>query len=215
MSDAKTGTAPTPRSDSQVRIVRAARDLLLGEGYSAVSTDRLCKAAGVSKTTLYRYFGDMKGVLKAVVEAEGDVFTTDVTARSDTAKDFWRSLRQYGTNLLELLNSEFCIRFDRMMHEQARGNPDIVEEFYDAAYGRAHAELTDLIAHAKTQGFISKPQAADTLADNLLSMWEGLPYIRARLGLTDTPFDEPKRRVQQCIETLFTEDLQRSKRRKP
>jgi len=59
----------------------------------------------------------------------------------------------------------------------------------------------------KQKGFITKPQKTEHLADNLISIWKGLSYVRARLGLTDKPYANPKKWAQQCLETLFADDL--------
>jgi AcrR family transcriptional regulator len=203
--------AKSPPSDelsaTELRILKTARELFLSEGFSAVSTDRLSRDAGVSKTSIYKYFGDMGGVLSTVVRREGDIYELHFDHLPGTAPDYWETLTGFGSRLLTLLNNGFCIQFDRMLHEEARNHPDLVRRFYDAAYGRGHVEVTRFIAHGQTRGFVSKPQAADHLADHLLCMWDGLSFVRARLGLTDKPFANPEQWARQCVETLFAEDF--------
>jgi len=214
MSAILTGMAPaTPNQGedsappTKVRILQAARSLFFEHGFSAVSTDRLSRAAGVSKASIYKYFGDMHGVLAAVVGHEGDSLSLDVVPLAETRDGFWQALITYGTNLLVLLNQDFCIQLDRMIHEEAREHPELIRIFYDAAYGRGHREVTAMIEHGKTKGFVSKPQAADALADNLASMWNGLAFTRTRLGLVDRPYDNPAAWARQCVETLFGDDM--------
>lgn len=195
------------RTATETRILEAARALFFSEGYAAATTDRLCKAAGVSKTSLYKYFGDMSGVLAAVVQQEGDFFLGKVDIEATTPTAFWRGLVSYGASLLRLLNEKDCVQFDQMLHEQARSHTDVARIFYDAAYGRGHREVTTMLAHGKTQGFIRKPQSAEDLADNLISMWEGLAFVRTRLGLMVTPFPAPGAWALQCVQTLFEADF--------
>ncbi|XYH97883.1 TetR/AcrR family transcriptional regulator [Sorangium sp. So ce1128] len=52
--------------DVRERIVRAAADLLARGGREAVSTRAVSAAAGVQAPTIYRQFGDMRGLLDAV-----------------------------------------------------------------------------------------------------------------------------------------------------
>lgn len=52
--------------DTRRRIVRAARELLTVGGRDAVSTRAVSAAAGVQAPTIYRQFGDMRGLLDAV-----------------------------------------------------------------------------------------------------------------------------------------------------
>jgi AcrR family transcriptional regulator len=201
----KQGAEPAP--PTKARILHAARALFFEHGFSAVSTDSLSRAAGVSKASIYKYFGDMHGVLAAVVNHEGDSLSVDVVPVADTSDAFWLALITYGTNLLVLLNQDFCIQLDRMMHEEARKHPELIRIFYDAAYGRGHREMIELIAHGQAKGFIRKAQSADALADNLASMWNGLAFTRTRLGLIDRPYDNPAAWARQCVETLFADDM--------
>jgi len=199
------GAEPMP--PTKVRILQAARALFFEHGFSAVSTDTLSRTAGVSKASIYKYFGDMHGVLAAVVGHEGNSLSIDVVPLADTPDAFWQALITYGTNLLVLLNQDFCIQLDRMLHEEARQHPELIKIFYDAAYGRGHREITELIQHGQRKGFIRKLQPADALADNLASMWNGLAFTRTRLGLIDRPYENPAAWARQCVETLFPGDV--------
>src|SRR3954451_24925477 len=54
--------------DPRTRIVHAAATLLASGGREAVTTRAVSAAAGVQAPTLYRHFGDMRGLLDAVAE---------------------------------------------------------------------------------------------------------------------------------------------------
>lgn len=185
------------------RILDAATTLFLVKGFASVSTDELSKAASVSKSTIYRHFNDMAGVMRAVVARESDRFQAGVLPAPASLDELRHSLTTYGTNLLELLNQSFCRQLDQMLHEQARAHPEIARQFYDAAYGRSHREITQMLADAKQRLGIALPASADVLADNLLSMWEGLAYVRARLGLDLHPFRDPKSWAAHCVEMVL------------
>ena len=203
MNGAATDQGGQRLSLSEARIIAAARDLFMKHGFSAVSGDQLCKEARVSKTTLYKYFGDMTGVFVAVVVKEGEVYNLRVDTAPETEAAFWDALEGYGTRLLKLLNRPFCLRLDRMLHEEARANPGLAEAFYENAYGKGHRDIAVLIAHGVNEGFITRAESAEDLADHLISMWEGLRFIRARLGITNKPFENPEAWSKQCVETLF------------
>jgi AcrR family transcriptional regulator len=188
---------------TMTRILDSARTLFFSEGFAAVTTDRLCREAAVSKTSLYKYFGDMGGVLAAVVRREGDVFSVGVDATPETAEAFRAALLAYGTNLLRLLNEPFCIQFDRMMHEQARSRPDIARAFYDAAHGRSRGDVTALLAEGGRRGFLGGETEPSIMADNLLSMWEWLGAVRTRLGLQSRPAPNPEAWAAHCVHVLL------------
>ena len=194
-------------SPTETRILNAARELFFSEGFSAVSTEKLSKKAGVSKSSIYKYFSSMKGVLVAGGCQEGDILKVGVTMTPETKEDFWRSLIAYGTKLLTLLNQRHCIQFDQMLHEEARKYPDLSRSFYEVTYHRSHLEITQLIKAGKARGFITKPYRSEELADNLICMWESLAYTRARLSLIDKPFRNPKKWARQCVDALFENAL--------
>jgi AcrR family transcriptional regulator len=53
--------------DPRERMIRAAVELLASGGRDAVSTRAVCTAADVQTPTIYRHFGDMRGLLDAAV----------------------------------------------------------------------------------------------------------------------------------------------------
>jgi TetR/AcrR family transcriptional regulator, mexJK operon transcriptional repressor len=194
------------QSPAAARIAKTARELFFAEGYSAVTTDQLCKAAAVSKTSLYKYFGDMAGVLSAVVRIEGDSVSAGLIPEPRTVEEFWDSLTAYGRNLLTLLNQRDIVQLDRMLHEQARKHLEVSQSFYDGAYGRSHVELTAMIQFGKEQGFVKRPQPSEQLAENLFCMWAGLASVKTRLGLMHTPYPDPQTRARECVQMLFERD---------
>ncbi|WP_426334850.1 TetR/AcrR family transcriptional regulator [Paenibacillus silvae] len=55
-------------SDKRAKIIGAARDLFLSDGFDRSSVDAVAAKAGVSKRTVYDYYGDKQSLLLAVVE---------------------------------------------------------------------------------------------------------------------------------------------------
>ncbi|WP_228000247.1 TetR/AcrR family transcriptional regulator [Nocardia australiensis] len=56
-------------AQKRAAILSAARELFLTDGFDQASVDAIAERAGVSKRTLYDYFGDKQTLLQAVVEA--------------------------------------------------------------------------------------------------------------------------------------------------
>lgn len=78
MTDAVNPSAPRPRGDrassTRRRIVAAARDLFLRDGYAVTTLQAIADRAGVAVQTVYFHFGNKRTVLKHVVDvaATGD-----------------------------------------------------------------------------------------------------------------------------------------------
>lgn len=64
-------------------ILTAARELFLGEGFERASMDAIAANAGVSKRTVYDYYGDKRALLLAVVEQAVQALGSAVTAAID------------------------------------------------------------------------------------------------------------------------------------
>lgn len=67
------------------RIITAAADLLVKGGREAVTTRAVSAAAGVQSPTIYRQFGDMRGLLEAVAAQGFDAYLTSKTTRPRAA----------------------------------------------------------------------------------------------------------------------------------
>jgi AcrR family transcriptional regulator len=75
------GATVGKKAGTRGRIVRAAADLLAEGGREAVSTRAVAAAAGVQAPTIYRQFGDMRGLLDEVASYGFSKYLRDKTMR--------------------------------------------------------------------------------------------------------------------------------------
>jgi AcrR family transcriptional regulator len=61
--------------------------LFSDRGYEAVGVAEICEASGITKPTLYHYFGSKRGLLDAVIERGGGALLEEVRAVSAYAHD--------------------------------------------------------------------------------------------------------------------------------
>ncbi|WP_395175205.1 TetR/AcrR family transcriptional regulator [Roseibium alexandrii] len=204
-SEEKTISYGRASVDPKGRILSAAKKLFFTEGFDRVSVERLAKEASVSKTTLYKYYGDMPGVLKAIAESEADQLDFSVGADEQSAKDIEDRLIDLGARLLKEIDAPEKVQFDRLVHEQARHYPDLAEVYYGALYARTQNYLSALIALGQKKGLFRSNVSSDLLADQLLSMWLGLNRTRTLLGIVHPTKTDYPERSRQAIQTLATE----------
>lgn len=55
------------------QLLDIARDVVAAEGFHAVTIERVAREAGVTRTMIYRQFGDLPGMVSALVERETEV----------------------------------------------------------------------------------------------------------------------------------------------
>jgi TetR/AcrR family transcriptional regulator len=63
---------------SNDRILQKALELFSERGYDATSVREICEAAGITKPTLYHFYGSKEGVYRAIVEGALERFRSDM-----------------------------------------------------------------------------------------------------------------------------------------
>ena len=66
------------KTSSAGRILSTALDLFAVKGYDATAVREICEAAGITKPTLYHFFGSKDGVFQALVTGAFDEFRQHV-----------------------------------------------------------------------------------------------------------------------------------------
>ncbi|CAN5358819.1 TetR/AcrR family transcriptional regulator [soil metagenome] len=99
-------------ADKRAAIVGAARELFLADGFDRTSVDAIAARAGVSKRTVYDYFGDKRALLGTVVEQV-------VTSLSSAVDDAVAASLVTITDLEQAL-----VGFARSITVSAIGSPD-------------------------------------------------------------------------------------------
>ena len=75
---------------SNDRILQRALELFSEKGYDATSVREICEAAGITKPTLYHFYGSKEGVYRAIVEGALERFRADMVgalAEEGTLRD--------------------------------------------------------------------------------------------------------------------------------
>jgi AcrR family transcriptional regulator len=109
---------PVPSSD---RILLSALELFASKGYDATSVREICEAAGITKPTLYHFFGSKEGVYRALVDGALDDFHKAVT----------RALQRPGSAVDRLQ------RVGRAYFESARGRRDLLRFIFGLVHNPA------------------------------------------------------------------------------
>lgn len=133
MADA-VNPSPTPRGDrartTRRRIVLAARDLFLLDGYAATTLQEIADTAGVAVQTVYFHFGNKRTVLKHVVDvaATGDdepvpLLERPWVARMRGADDAASALEVWAEVSQEIY--ERIVPVMRVVREAAGSDPDM------------------------------------------------------------------------------------------
>ena len=79
--------------DNRTNLLEQALHLFVARGYDAVGVQEIVDAAGVTKPTLYHYFGSKRGLLDALLQARMVAFVREISRAADWHGDLTMSLR--------------------------------------------------------------------------------------------------------------------------
>lgn len=163
-----------PRSDAAHKaILRAARELLVEEGFTRLRLEHVAARAGVGKGTIYRRWPSKEALtLDLVLElAEPHIAIADV---GDTRAE----LREAVLNPVQAITRSTFGPVIRAMLSQIAGNPVIGDPFRETIVARRRAEIARVIERGIARGDL-RPDADPTIATELLV---GPVYFRLVFG---------------------------------
>ncbi|MET0135931.1 MAG: TetR/AcrR family transcriptional regulator [Kibdelosporangium sp.] len=173
-------TAKTLREGSahkRAAILAAARELFLTDGFDRSSVDAVAARAGVSKRTVYDYFGDKQTLLRAVVEAASQSLVSSIRRTIDeTLTDL--------TDAAELADT--LVTFAMRIATDMLGSADYaaLQRLVQAECGRLH-DLDDAPEEAVAKRFADLGRAglldipdARLAADHFIALTFGVALNR-------------------------------------
>jgi len=129
-------SSPTPRSTipSPERILQEALALFSRKGYDATSVREICAASGITKPTLYHFYGSKEGVYRALVEGTLEQYRSGV-----------REIAEAAGTLAERLEAIVRGHF-----EYTRENPNLVRFLLGLTHDPpSSAPSTDMMSYYK------------------------------------------------------------------
>ncbi len=83
--------------DTREEILKRALTLFASRGYDGVGVQEIVEAAGVTKPTLYHYFGSKLGLLRALLESRSGALAKDAGMAAEYHGDLPRTLRRIAS----------------------------------------------------------------------------------------------------------------------
>jgi TetR/AcrR family transcriptional repressor of nem operon len=167
-----------PRQFELCDAARDAMNVFWGRGYEGASLPDLIEGTGLSRGSLYKAFGDKKGLLLAALEiytSEGLKATADILAQPGSAKDAIRqSLLRHARASSDEAGRRGCLVV-MMTTEMAAHDPDIAqrtrrmfqrtEQLYASAVirGQAAGEISEGDEQAKARFLVCQIQGMRVL----------------------------------------------------
>lgn len=134
------------------QILKGVRSVFLELGYEGASTDKLARAAGVSKGTLYNYFPDKQTLFTAFVGEECRKQAALIFEVKSQSADIETVLQEIAYNYVKMYPSEFVQGIYRVAAAEATRFPALARTFYDSGPDLASRQMVQLLAGAVVKG---------------------------------------------------------------
>jgi TetR/AcrR family transcriptional regulator, copper-responsive repressor len=178
-----------PRGFEPQAALEAAMRVFWAEGYDGTSVDRLCRAMGMPRASLYQQFGDKEALFLAAVGHYGETRLGTVAAALGPRGRLGDDLRAFFAAVADLATAEpeapGCL-ISCVLADAAGANPGFRAEL-DRRFTVLEARLAARLRSGRTElGRNAEPQA---LALVLASLARGL-MLRARAGARREDLEE-------------------------
>jgi TetR/AcrR family transcriptional repressor of mexJK operon len=170
-------------TQKRAAILEAGRELFLTDGFDRTSVDAIAARAGVSKRTVYDYFGDKKAVLLAVVSEAWGALSAEIEkavgAHLDDVTDAESALIAFSRDVANsALGSADYVALTRLVSVEAGHIPELLDSV-------EAAEPEDLLAERFEEldrlGLLNAPDAR-LAADHFVALTFSTAYDNSRLG---------------------------------
>ncbi len=156
------GVAVRPSSlRKRQAVLAAAEEAFLGAGYDAVTMDDIAEAAGVSKQTLYSYFGTKDQLFIALVTAmtssTSDAVHAGESATAPGGEDLEGHLVALLSRQLDAVLQPRLLKLRRLVIGEVPRFPELARAVYEHGPQRAIDSLTTMLAGAQAQGRLDVP----------------------------------------------------------
>ena len=198
MSDTPPASSPSRRHAAgedpakRAAILAGAAQVFLESGFDAASVNDICRAAGVSKSTLYVYFSGKEDLFEALVEQQRDRLFADLDGRLSEVRPLADRLRDFACALAAILCSEEVIRAQRTVIGMAERMPDLGARFYDVGAQRTQQALGAFLQSETAAGRMAVPDVALAAAQFVELTAAGL-WRQRLFGKLTAPPDSARR----------------------
>ena len=176
----RAGSAP-----KRAAILAAARDLFLADGFDRTSVDAVSARAGVSKRTVYDYYGDKRALLLAVVEVGGqamvDAVQVEIHDNLTEFDDLETALIAFSTRIATAtLGSSDYAALTRLIAMESAHLPELQDHWMNDAPEEAVAER---MAEFGRRGLLEVPDPR-LAADHFIALTFSPVFNNLRQGRT-------------------------------
>jgi len=184
--------------DSRQRLIRAAAEAFMEEGYRA-SIDRIAARAGVARQTVYNHFPSKDDLFSEVAHvAAGDI----LVSLDGDGGDIRERLLRFGALLRQRVIGDEGLSMFRTLSAEVPRFPALGRAFFDKGPGQIVLWLAEFLGRAMNDGMLRRDDSLFA-AEMLLSMLESFDRTRRLFGAPLLPPPEEQERVARIVDCFL------------
>jgi AcrR family transcriptional regulator len=135
-------SAPSINSKQQ-EVLDVASEYFLSNGYEGASINAMARSSGISKESIYRYFGSKKELFEAVIDRELGDYQATLRGIDGTSTNLGlrEALVSVAEAILRLITTDRTLALRRLIFDEATRSPDLGQHYYRIGPERAYLKL--------------------------------------------------------------------------
>lgn len=182
------------------RMLSAATELFLRDGYDQTSIDAILVRSGGSKATLYAYFPTKEDLFRAVIDG---VLVDNAQPQLDLSRDTRAVLTEFAIERLHVIFSDQHRAVLRLIIAERERFPDLAQLYYERGPQRGHLTLVNYLEALHQRGELSvedPEEAGEFFIGMLMHMW----YKELLLLGAPTPSDDAiEQRAERVVRSFL------------
>lgn len=196
------GRPALPEEDLRGKVVQAATQILLSQGYAAATMEAVARQANVAKKTVYRFAANREELIALILRDWTAPFPLAFEAEAADAGAALRVLEDSLTLIGERVLTAKAVGLFRLLVNDLPEREAVLEIYTVAGIDRSRALLADWLSRHRARGVITCPDPA-LAADLILSMVIAEPLRQIAIRLTPPqPEWDIRPRVQAALSLL-------------
>lgn len=186
------------------RILEGARSAFREFGFEGASVDEIARRAGVSKPTLYTYFGDKQALFTASFSDECQGYADNAFEDADftDAGSVEAGMRRVVREVITYLLSPAAQAMFRSAVAETSRFPDLGRAYYEAGPGLTKKRIIGLLEQAADGGVLAIKDF-DLAASQLMSLCKSDLFVKQLFSVGDKPSAQEIERVADGAVKLF------------
>ncbi|MEW5424195.1 TetR/AcrR family transcriptional regulator [Amorphus sp. 3PC139-8] len=182
--------APAPPGPKCKEILDGARRVFRAEGFDGASMDKIARAAGVSKGTLYVYFRNKEELFKELVALDRSEAAEQIFLGEDDEAEIGDLLQTLGEKFLTMMVAPSHVSLIRMVIGAAEKCPEAGRAFFEMGPCFGIDRVAAYLERQAARGRLDLNDDPKLAAAHFLNLCHGEVAKRLLFGFGDQPSKE-------------------------